>query len=492
MYGLLHPFRLNSAAVAPQASIASRPGSPRRSSSLALPLLAALAVGCSAGSTGLAPLEPGEELPGGDTTNTLLLGTNAYIRHAQNITPEHEAMFFTGNSFFNQGWVQAPSSTETRDGLGPLFNARSCAACHFKDGRGAPPKGDEDFVGLLLRLSVAGEGPHGEAVPDPNYGGQLQPFGILGVPGEGRPYIEREEVPGEYGDGTPFSLEQPTYVIDELAYGPLSDDIRISPRVAPAVIGLGLLEAIDSTRLMALSDPDDDNGDGISGRPNLVWDASVEQMVIGRFGWKAEQPSVRQQSAGAFLGDMGITSEMNPNQACSDVQTECLEAAEGGEPEIESHLLDRVTVYSQLLAVPMRERYSDDEVLRGKQLFADAGCAGCHVPSHRTAADAALEEVRDQQIWPYTDLLLHDMGEALSDHRPSFAAEGSEWRTPPLWGLRFIEVVNGHNRLMHDGRARGVAEAILWHGGEGEASKEAFRMMSADDRAALVTFVESL
>lgn len=447
----------------------------------------------SCGDSDLAPFEPGEELPGGDTTNTLLLGSNAFATPAANATPESETLFFSGNSFFNQSWVQAPASTENRDGLGPLFNARSCAACHFRDGRGSPPlEPDEPFVGLLLRLSVAGQGPNGEPVPEPTYGGQLQPFSIMGVPVEGDPTVEYTEIPGEFPDGEAYALLSPTYTIADLAHGPMSDEVRISPRVAPAMIGLGLLQAISEERLRELEDPDDSDGDGISGRINQVLDVEREIMAIGRFGWKAEQPTIRQQSAGAFLGDIGVTTSLFATQNCTAAQAECQAAIPGGDPEIEDRLLDRVDVYSRLLAVPARQRHENEEVLRGKRLFDEIGCAACHVANHRTVGDADLVEVRDQSIWPYTDLLLHDMGDDLADNRPTFAADGREWRTPPLWGLRFYEVVNGHDRLLHDGRARGVIEAILWHGGEGEAANDAFQNLPAEDRQALVEFVESL
>lgn len=447
---------------------------------------------CGDEATTVLRAEPGEDLPGGETTNTLLLGSNAFTTPVSNISPDNEAKFHAGNSFFNQPWVAAPASTQSRDGLGPLFNARSCAACHFKDGRGSPPLEQGDpFVGLLLRLSIDGSGKHGAATPHPVYGGQLQPFSIPGVPAEGMPrvsYVERE---GEYADGTRYTLLEPVYTITDLAYGDLPKDIRISPRVAPAVHGLGLLEAVSEARLAELADPNDQDADGISGRISRVPDAATGELSVGRFGWKSEQPSVRQQSAGAFLGDMGITTSLFPSQECSSEQTECQTATAGGDPEISDAHLERVERYGQLLAVPVRTDASDSEVLQGKKLFQNSGCAGCHTPRHLTE-NHPLSELEDQEIWPYTDLLLHDMGEGLSDNRPSYSAAGSEWRTPPLWGLRFYETVNRHNRLLHDGRARGVAEAILWHGGEAKESKQAFESMSKSDRDALVRFVESL
>ncbi len=453
--------------------------------------LALLACACSGDGNSL--LEEGEWLPGGDTTNTLLLGSGALTLPAANITAEHELEFFTGNSFFNNPWVTAPASTESRDGLGPLFNARSCSACHFKDGRGAPPASiEEDFEGILLRISIPGVADNGGTVDEPFYGGQIQNYGIEGVPAEARPIVTYEEVSDTYPDGSAYSLRHPTYELTELAYGPISPDVRMSPRVAPGMVGLGLLEAISEERLNELSDPDDLDGDGISGRTNLVWDAEAGQSVVGRFGWKAEQPTVRQQVAGAFLGDVGITSPIFENENCTDVQTECAEAPRGGAHNIEELLLSRVVNYSMLLAVPSRQDYKGDDVLHGKALFAEAGCESCHTANHITGALPGFPEVEYQSIWPYTDMLLHNMGEELSDGRQSFLAEGAEWRTPPLWALRFYPIVNGHNLLMHDGRARGVEEAILWHGGESEDSREAFRNMDEGDRQSLIRFVESL
>ena len=329
-------------------------------------------------------------------------------------------------------------------------------------------------------------------MPEPTYGGQLQPFSIQGVPEEGRPTVTYERQAGQFWDGESYELLVPSYAVLDLGYGPFDASVRVSPRVAPAVIGLGLLEAIDEARLEALADPLDEDGDGISGRINRVWDVTQEQTVVGRFGWKAEQPTVRQQSAAAFSGDVGITTDIFATEGCTGIQTACAAAIHGGTPEFPPNLLDRVEAYGRLLAVPARQRFDDDTVLRGKRLFTDVGCARCHVPRHQTRIDADLPELRDQRIWPYTDLLLHDMGEGLTDNRPTYLADGNEWRTPPLWGLRFYEVVNGHNRLLHDGRARGVVEAIMWHGGEGDASKRRFQNLDASDRAALVAFVRSL
>lgn len=440
----------------------------------------------------IAEVEAHEWLPGGDTTNTLLFGSNAFVRPAENITDEHELQFYSGNSFFNQAWVQAPASTENRDGLGPLFNARSCSACHFKDGRGRPPlEAGEDFLGLLLRLSIPGTTETGDALPEPTYGHQFQPFAINGIEAEGKALVEYTETSFTYTDGTEYSLLFPTYSLEELAYGPLHEDVMVSPRVAQAVIGLGLLGSIKESEILANADPFDADEDGISGRINLVWDELNQEMTLGRFGWKAEQPTVEQQAAAAFNGDIGITTSIFPIDECSDNQLDCQDAVSGGDPEIRDELVEKVVTYARLLAVPMRKKHGNSTVLRGKWLFQQSGCDDCHIARYQTGT-SDLEELENQEIWPYTDLLLHDMGEDLADNRPSFDATGSEWRTPPLWGIGRYPAVNGHDRLLHDGRARGVAEAILWHGGEAETSRETFRGMPASDRAALIEFVESL
>ncbi|HEX6766702.1 MAG TPA: di-heme oxidoredictase family protein, partial [Polyangiaceae bacterium] len=373
-----------------------------------------------------------------------------------------------------------------------LFNARSCSTCHFEDGRGRPPlSDDEDFTSMLLRIGTGALGDDGEPVGDPTYGGQLQPLAISGVSAEGTPRHTCSHDEGTFADGESYELLSPTYWIEEQAYGPTTGSLAISPRVAPQMIGLGLLEAIPEERLNELADPDDLDGDGISGRANLVLDVETGQFVMGRFGWKSEQPTVRQQAAGAFQGDIGITTRVFPNEDCTDAEAACGSAPNGGEPEASDAVLEAVETYSRLLAVPARARYADQDVLQGKALFSEIGCTSCHTPKHVTGA-SPLEELEGQTIWPYTDLLLHDMGEGLSDSRPTFSAEGAEWRTPPLWGIGRIPEVNGHNRLLHDGRARGVAEAILQHGGEGAAARDGFASLSSAERALVVAFVESL
>ncbi|MFO1069954.1 MAG: di-heme oxidoredictase family protein [Geminicoccaceae bacterium] len=422
----------------------------------------------------------------GGATTRMVTGDKAFTLLAANAQKAHQRPFFFGNRLFNTNWTIAPGSVASFDGLGPTFNRVSCSGCHVRDGRGRPPvDGDGPMESMLVRLS----GPDG--LPHPAYGDQLNDRAIPGVAPEGRTIIHWSPVEKRYADGTRYSLRWPRYEVVDLAYGPLGEGAMLSPRVAPAVIGLGLLEAVPEATLEALADPDDADGDGISGRVNRIATADGGT-VAGRFGWKANVATLREQNAGAALGDIGITTPLSKGPNCQPGQAACLAAASGGEPEMPAEFLDKLTLYTRLLAVPAQRDPDDPQVRRGEALFRTAGCAACHVPTLRTGPDAALPELASQTFHPFTDLLLHDMGPDLADGRPDHAASGSEWRTPPLWGIGLIEAVNGHTRLLHDGRARSVAEAILWHGGEGEAARERFRSMEAADRAALLAFVSSL
>lgn len=345
---------------------------------------------------------------------------------------------------------------------------------------------------MLLRLSVPGTDAHGGPSPDPNYGGQLNPYGILGVPGEGTPRVTTSVQSGEYDDGGAYELSTPSYAIEDVAFGELAEDVMISPRTAPQMVGLGLLQAIDEADILAAADPDDEDADGISGRANWVWDEASSSEALGRFGWKANQPSLEQQVAGAFLGDMGITSPLFSQQNCTEAQPECLQAPDGGSPELDAEHLADVVYYSKLLAVPARRSVGEREVQRGEALFRELACSSCHTPRFQTGEIEDFPELSQQVIFPYTDLLLHDMGEELADGRPDFGADGNEWRTPPLWGIGLFEAVNDHTRYLHDGRARNLEEAVLWHAGEADASARAFRALDSEERSALLRFLESL
>lgn len=417
----------------------------------------------------------------------------AFSYPAANIEKRHMRPFSFGNRLFNTNWVEAPASVKSFDGLGPMFNRVSCSGCHTLDGRGEPPAGGQGPMNqMLLRLSLPGVAEHGGPLPHPVYGDQLSERAIGGVAAEGVAAISYEEVPGSYGDGHTYSLRRPTYRIANAGYGVLPDDTLVSPRVAPQMIGLGLLEAVPEATLHALADPEDADGDGISGRVNSVWSVALQGPATGRFGWKANQPGLMQQNAGAAAGDIGLTTSLFPSENCSPAQAACGASSTGGKPEVSDEFLEKLTLYTRLLSVPAQRDGEAPEVRKGEALFRSMGCASCHMPTLETEPGAQKPELSGQVFHPFTDLLLHDMGEGLADGRPEFLASGSEWRTPPLWGLGLVPKVNGHDRLLHDGRARGFAEAILWHGGEAETAREAFRLAPKDERDALVAFLSSL
>ena len=438
------------------------------------------------------------ERTGGDTT-VFADGRNAFSFPLATLDDAGRTRFAVGNYFFRRNWVEAPASTTARDGLGPHFIARSCGGCHVQDGRGAPPAPGQQPVALLLRLSVPGVGAHGGVVPDPVYGDQFNNAAIQGVRPEGQVTIHQRAVPGRFKDGTPYRLSQPLYSFSELAYGPMAKDVLVSPRIAPQLAGVGLIEAISEADVLHNAAEQAARPGPVKGQVNRVWDAFAADMRIGRFGWKANVATLAHQTAGAFVGDMGITSSKNPDEACTAAQTDCLAAPRGGHdggPEIDDRTFGDVVFYQSTLAPAARRNAADPQVQRGRQLFAQAQCDACHRPSYVTGSSPlpqfASDKLAGQRIWPYTDLLLHDMGADLADGRPDFAASAMQWKTPPLWGIGLVRDVNGHRRLLHDGRARGTLEAVLWHGGEAEASKQIVLGMRAAERAALVKFLESL
>lgn len=450
-----------------------------------------------------------EGKPAGAGTTTFDANADSFSHFLDNLSFEQEEQFKLGNALFRKIWVSSPSSTQASDGLGPLFNARGCQSCHVKDGRGHPPfEGQAENVSMFLRLSVppgagdtrlAMDGVIAGEVGDPTYGTQLQDFAVPGLKAEGRMVIDYTDLKVTLGDGTDVTLREPHYSVADLNYGPLADDVILSPRLAPPMIGLGLVEQIPADDILALADADDLDGDGISGRPNWTIEPVSQSVMLGRFGWKAGMATIRSQSAAAFAGDIGISTPLDnlPHGDCTENQPECLamptgEQARLGVSEAPDPVLDLVTFYSQTLGVPERRDVGDAAVLRGKAAFYGAGCASCHVPKFVTSREAENPAHEFQLIWPYSDFLLHDMGEGLADHRPEGQADGYEWRTPPLWGIGLTETVSGHSFFLHDGRARDLVEAILWHGGEAQAARDAFAQMSQATRDDLVAFLESL
>ncbi|HSK03372.1 MAG TPA: di-heme oxidoredictase family protein [Kofleriaceae bacterium] len=403
-------------------------------------------------------------------------------RVVNNLAPERWNDVLAGKQVFQRVWRPTPAPGPGA-GLGPLYNAASCSGCHFLDGRGGPPSEVTPDVRLLARLAVGGAG-------DPIYGGQLSELAEVGLPSEGRLVVDYAPRPVLLPDGTAIATRRPVYRWEGAPWGAASPDVALSPRMPAALAGLGLLEAIAAEDLVAAADPDDRDGDGISGRVSWVPDAVTGRRVLGRFGWKASQPMVEQQIATAFREDMGLTSWVHPDGACTPHQRACRDR--DGAEEVSRRDLAVITDYVRLLAVPRRREPSAPEVRRGRELFLGIGCAGCHTPRHTTGEHPQLPELSRQTIYPYTDLLLHDMGDELADGVREHEAAGREWRTPPLWGLGLLRSIHGRLRLLHDGRARSVEEAVLWHGGEARGAGRRYEALATGERAMVVRFVESL
>ena len=419
-------------------------------------------------------------------------------RPAANIELHKLKTFHIGRSFFELPWVPAPASTSVRDGLGPLFNVNTCKGCHVKGGRGDAPQGPGPLVdSSVIKLALGKSG-------DPIYGKQLQPRSIgleqsghgLSFVGEGKASVQYENRIVLLADGTKVELRRPKYYVTELRYGELDPKTATSSRVGPTLIGLGLVEEIAEDDIRSREDVDDSDGDGISGKANLVPDIAGGSSKLGRFGYKASQPSILQQSADAFRNDIGITSNIFPSETCTPKQLNCLETARRtSKPdniEIDDQILNAVAYYVKLLGVPENRKMQPAEALRGSQLFNTAGCSACHVPSFTTRSDATLVEFSSLKIFPYSDFLLHDMGEGLADGVTEHQAEGREWRSTPLWGIGLVERVNPRAAYLHDGRARSIEEAILWHDGEAKQAFKAYSNFSKKEREDLIKFIRSL
>lgn len=413
-------------------------------------------------------------------------------------TADREA-FLRGRSLFRRAWIVGPSTDSEGRGLGPLFNRLSCVACHPNNGRGQAPSGPaQRMQSMLVRLSLPGRDAHGGPRPHPAYGDQLNEEGVAGVPGEGRAQMQWKEartltLPG----GERVSLRQPRLRLTELAYGPLGRALT-SARVGPSVFGLGLLAAVPDDEILAWARQS--QPDGVHGRPNRVWDPVRQRMMLGRLGWKANTGSLAAQVVQAAHGDLGLTSPALPQPACAPRQAACRAraaheaAAMGGEgllPELSTAAAADLTHYLQRLAPPAPRNVGEPTVERGRALFTSLGCVACHRPALQTTA-LPFAPFSPQTVSAYTDLLLHDMGAGLADGRPDYAATGRQWRTAPLWGLGLVPVVNEHSQYLHDGRARTLQEAVLWHGGEARRARERYAALTRPDRAAVLAFLASL
>lgn len=483
----------------------------------ALAVLACLFGACERGESRPVPaVQASEALPGG-ATSVAFAPVPSFELPASNLGPEGRPDFHAGKALAHQPWVKAPSSTDARDGLGPLYSARSCLACHISGGRGRVSFEDGPLsAATLVRVSVPGMNEQGGVVPEPTYGAQLQPRSIaLGdqlsraaAPTDAAGKAAGAEAAPEatidvrwtertfrYPDGKEVVLRKPAPVLKDLGYGPLHPKARLGLRHTPPLHGLGLLALIPDEVLAGRADPDDRDADGISGRQNQVWDPLEARTRPGRFGLKANQPTLKVQVAGALHGDIGITSSVFPALPCTAKQPACQSAAHGakpGQPEISDKLLDLMVTFVRSIGVPRRRKPDAPLVQRGRALFHRSGCADCHTPGYVTGKDETAPHLSEQPIWPYTDLLLHDMGGELADGRSDFLASGNEWRTPPLWGVGLARAVRKDAGLLHDGRASTVEQAVLWHAGEATSSRERFARLNAEDRRALLSFVRSL
>ncbi|MBU2939068.1 c-type cytochrome [Lacinutrix sp. C3R15] len=424
-------------------------------------------------------------LAGGDTT-IFLTSSNAFSTPAANLNGSDLDMHLDGDFQFEAAFVTAPA--DVNEGIGPIFNNTSCISCHPKDGRAPFPDNLNSLSGFFLRSSIPGQDVNGGPVPAPGFGLQIQNQAIFGYEPEAKFQVNYTTIVETLADGTEITLQKPDYTLID-TYVAAPSNILLSPRLAPPVFGLGLLEAIPESEILMYQDVDDIDQDGISGKANYVFDVVSGTTQIGRFGWKANTATILEQCAGAYLHDMGITNSLF-SQETGFGQTNGSDGL-ADDPELTEEILNQVVFYCQTLAVPAPRDIEDDSVRRGAQLFEDLQCASCHVPSMTTSSNT-ISAISNQTIYAYSDMLLHDMGEGLADNRPDYLANGSEWKTRPLWGIGLTQVVNGHTDFLHDGRAKNITEAILWHGGEAENAKSMFKDLTTDQREDLLNFVNSL
>jgi CxxC motif-containing protein (DUF1111 family) len=410
------------------------------------------------------------------------------------MAPGPSPIFTAGSAFTNMALAAAAR---------PGFTSSACFSCHHLDGKGQPADTAGGMGNTLLKLWAASADLK-SAGPDPIYGTILDQVATNGTP-EGKATVTWAEMTGAFADGTPYSLRKPVLAMSAMRDGALAASTHISMRIPRPVFGLGFLEAVPDATILANADPTDKNNDGIKGRPNIVTDPATGAQVLGRFGWKAGTASLRHQAALAFVNDIGLTSPLFPKHSCGALQTACLNAVNDSAPQLTNTDLDHIESYMRGLSVPPRRNYDDPQAARGQALFASIGCIKCHIPNMVTSSTYPIPEMRGINFQPFTDLLLHDMGPGLADDAPveEGTAGGSDWRTCPLWGNGTGTAVmfpatnpfdpNGQpppgGVYLHDGRARSITEAILWHGGEAAIPQSLFVHMAAADRAALLAYV---
>jgi CxxC motif-containing protein (DUF1111 family) len=418
-------------------------------------------------------------------------------------SPDKSMDFAAGRSLFKKLWIAAPTATTSSDGLGPLYNARSCFQCHLNAGRGQVPRPQQRAVSLFMRLSIPAQNArdrqalktHQQSViPEPHYGTQFQTFAVTGLPAEGELQIRYTEVDIQLAGGETVRLQQPEYQLKNLHFGPLHPQTQMSPRLAPSLFGTGQLAKISEQAILQYSDPNDQDKNGISGKPNRVWSRTFKQVMLGRFGYKAGVARLDEQNQRAFVGDLGISTPLFPQAwgDCTPHQAICRNAPHGYDAqqalEAPKKVTDAVLYYVSHLTLPKQPSTPSTDVIAGQQHFIQAGCVACHRPSFQLD-DAASNQ---KTIAPYSDLLLHDMGEGLADHRPEGDANGQEWRTTPLWGIGLTERINGHHYYLHDGRATTLQQAILWHGGEAKKAHNYYVKLAKKERQQLLQFLGTL
>jgi CxxC motif-containing protein (DUF1111 family) len=435
-------------------------------------------------SAGPVPSYANDSLSGGDMTSFDESST-AFGDPGPTVSGAELTLRTTGDRIFDATFVPAPAPLNP--GLGPRFDNVSCTSCHTNDGRGFPPTTGTQFPSILYRVSLPGLGPHGGPVPVPDYGTQLELEAVVGMTPEATVGATYSDSTVSFPDGTTITLHSPEYTIGA-PYMPLPAGILLSPRVAPPNFGLGLLEAVSDSAIQALATAPAALGAGVAGTANYVWDSIGGTMRVGRFGLKANQPTIPDQVASAFDNDMGVTSSYMPNEPCYDAIPGCLTHA----PDVSDSTVQAVITYIRTLAVPARRNIHASTVQQGAAVFQSVGCAGCHLPTLVTGTVANEPELSNQTIHPFTDLLLHDMGPGLADNRPDFGASGTQWRTRPLWGIGLTQLINGRVNFLHDGRAQSVLEAIMWHDGQAAPARQKVQQLSTSDRNALLAFLNSL
>ncbi len=415
------------------------------------------------------------------------------LKQIDNLNDEEYDKFILGRSFFTIPWVEAPSATTARDGLGPLFNANTCISCHPANGRGTLFNKDGlESRSLIARLSMnANDSKENNEllkykgfIPSSIYGSQLSINANHGIDFEGKIKIDFFEVEISFPDGEKQILLKPNYSLENLNYGELKKETIISYRLAPTLNGIGLIELISNEDILKNVDEQDINNDGISGRANYVYSNLTKKEELGKYTWKASVAFLKEQVAGAAFNDMGISTSIFPNENCTSVQKDCNDAPKAKDSiDLPDDRLDAITYY--LKNIKTYTPKITKEYKEGLEIFEQISCSKCHITSFDTK--------KGFKVYPYSDFLLHDMGNELSDGRTEFKASANEWRTAPLWGLSLHEKINNEKpRLLHDGRARSFQEAILWHGGEASGAKENYMNLSKDKREKLLKFLEEL